>query len=63
MYSHEISQIMEKYQSNIPSSIYMGICKNSPQITHIFYDAFADCFNMWDEEGNRWRFKVLMENA
>lgn len=61
MYSYEISHVIEKYQSNIPSSIYLDICDNSPQINRILYNPWSDCFDIWDNEGNYWNFKVFYE--
>ena len=35
MYTWEIDDIMKKYNYNIPSSIYIKLCKSSPQINYI----------------------------
>lgn len=35
MYSHEIDDVMRNNNYKIPSSLYMNICKNSPQINGI----------------------------
>ena len=35
MYTWEINDIMKFYNYNLPSSVYLDICKSSPQIMYI----------------------------
>lgn len=35
MYNWEIDNTLKKYNYDIPSSIYLDICKSSPQITFV----------------------------
>lgn len=35
MYSWEIDDIVARYNNNLPASVYIKICKTSPQIIHV----------------------------
>ena len=60
MYSWEIDGIIKDYNYTLPSSVYIKISdvNNSPQITHIKYDAWSNRFNMWTNDGSNWSFIV-----
>lgn len=58
MYSYEISQILSENNYNIDSKTYLHICSTSPQLTHIRYDAWSNSMEMWDNEGNYWKFNI-----
>lgn len=58
MYSYEITQLMESSGYNIDSETYINMIKSSPQINHIAYKQFDNCFNMWDDNGEYWNYKV-----
>lgn len=34
------------------------ICRESPQIDHVKYDAFSDRFQIWTTDGYYWNIKV-----
>jgi len=63
MYSWEITQIMESYEYNLPSNVYLEITSNSPQINKITYLAWGGRFEMCDREGMYWNFDVHYEAA
>ena len=63
MYSWEIMQIMEQYNYNLPSRVYLDITENSPQINHVAYSEWNSHFEIWDREGNYWNFGVYYEAA
>lgn len=58
MYSYEITDIMNRYNFTLPSSVYQDIWRKSPQLNHCIYKPFGDYFEMWDNEGNHWKFSV-----
>ena len=63
MYSCEISQTMEHYEYNIPSSVYLAITDNSPQIAKVIYHTWDGRFEICDKEGACWNFAVYFEAA
>lgn len=63
MYSWEITQVMEQYNYDLPSKIYLDMTENSPQINHVSYSAYNNSFEIWDKEGGYWRFAVHYEAA
>ncbi len=58
MYSYEIDAILKQNNYDIDANTYDKICRTSPQLNHIKYDAFTDSFEMWDDDGAHWSFKV-----
>ena len=38
MYTWEIGETLKQYNYNIPSSVYLDICRSSPQIIYITYN-------------------------
>lgn len=58
MYDWEITQILQQNQYNIDSETYLRICSSSPQLNHIKYNAYEQCYEMWSKEGNYFRFTV-----
>ena len=63
MYSWEITKIMQDYNYNLPSNIYLDITGHSPQINHVAYSAWSGRLEMWDKEGGYWNFGVYYEAA
>ena len=63
MYSWEITNLVERYNHNLPSWAYLDMTENSPQIGRVTYNAWNDKIEMWDEEGNYWIFKVYYDAA
>lgn len=61
MYSHEITELLDRKNYNIDSKTYINMIRSSPQINHIIYKSFDDYFEMWDEKGLYWKFKVFLE--
>lgn len=58
MYSFEINGIMKRYGYNIPSNIYLRICRTSPQIKRVKYEPFGNFFEMWTDDKAYWKFGV-----
>ena len=58
MYSWEITNLMEQYNHNLPSDVYLDITKNSPQISQVTYLAYSNRFEIKDNEGSYWKFEV-----
>jgi len=61
MYSWEITKVMEQYQYNLPSNIYLEITSNSPQIGKVMYHSCGERFEICDDEGICWNFGVYYE--
>lgn len=59
MYTWEIEQIMQQNNYNIDSETYINICLSSPQINHVEYYSYENCFEInINEENKNWKFKV-----
>lgn len=63
MYSWEITQIMQRYDYHLPSNVYLDITNHSPQINHVTYNAGDNRLEMWDKEGEYWKFAVYFDAA
>ena len=63
MYSWEITKLMEHYNYNLPSNVYLDMTKNSPQINVVIYSAYNNRFEISDKEGSRWEFGVHYQAA
>ena len=61
MYSWEISNLMEQYQHNLPSCVYLDMTENSPQIEQITYLPNYNLFEVKDDEGSCWVFEVHLQ--
>ena len=63
MYSHEIDEVIKNYNYAIPSSVYLEISdmNKNPQIDHIKFDAYSNCFTIWTKDGWNWNFKVYKD--
>lgn len=62
MYSHEIENVMKSNNYNIKNILYSYICQTSPQINHIKYNSYEQCFEMWIKDNYYWKFKVNRED-
>lgn len=58
MYSYEISNLVNHYNQNIPSPLYVKIIQTSPQINHVKYNPFGNYYEMWDNEGCYWKYSI-----
>ena len=63
MYSWEITQIMERYNYNLPSQVYLDVTQNSPQINRVSFNPGNNRFEIWDKEGCYWNFEVYNQAA
>lgn len=61
MYSYEIDNTMKQYQYKIPSSIYIEICKNSPQIHYIARKG-NDTYFIFTDDGYEWYFDIYCDS-
>ena len=61
MYSWEIDKAMKEHNYDLPSGLYLKICKESPQIRNVTYSACGDSFDIWTDDGSHWNFKVHKE--
>lgn len=62
MYSHEIDKVLNENNYDIGANLYMEICRTSPQLNHIKYDAYSNKFQMWSSDGYHWEFAVHRED-
>lgn len=60
MYSWEIDKIIKLNNGQLSSSVYLEISdiNKSPQIDHIKYNAYSNCYSMWTKDGWCWNFQV-----
>ena len=58
MSNQDIRNILNQYNYNIPKDLYLEIIK-SPQLDHIIFE--CEYFNMWDTNGENFKFKVRSE--
>lgn len=63
MYSWEITNLMEHYNYNLPSYLYLDITRNSSQINKVTYIANNREFEIRDRDGGYWRFTVYYAAA
>ena len=61
MYSWEINNVMHKYNFVLPHGVYKDIIHGSPQLTYLGYDMINDLFDLYDSEGNQWKFEIQEE--
>lgn len=59
MYSWEIDNILKENNYIIPSTIYLNIIFESPQLSRIAYKPYGDCFIIYDNTGQMWEFQVF----
>lgn len=62
MYSHEIDKVLNENNYDIGANTYLHICRTSPQLNHIKYDAYSNKFQMWSNDGYHWEFVVHRED-
>lgn len=63
MYSWEIDKIVKSNNGQLSSSIYLEISdvNKSPQIDHIKYNAYSNCYSIWTKDGWYWNFQVYKD--
>nr|DAL75238.1 MAG TPA: hypothetical protein [Caudoviricetes sp.] len=52
---------MQKHNYSIPSSLYIHICRTSPQLQGVRYNPWDQTYEMWDGENNYWKFRVYYQ--
>ena len=57
MYDWEIQNYLKERNNMLSSEEYINICRTCPQINHIKYNAFENCFEAWTQY-NYFKFKV-----
>lgn len=61
LYSWELENYLASKNNIVSNKEYKYICKTCPQIDHIKYNAFENCFDMWTTDGNHFRFQVYYD--
>lgn len=63
MYSWEIDKEIKSHNNQIPASVYLEISdvSKSPQIDHIKYNAYSNCYSIWTKDGWCWNFQVYKD--
>ena len=62
MYSYEIQNLMEKYNYNLPSTVYIDIVSNSPQILEVKFTPYDAYYEIWTKDNAYWEFNVHLGN-
>lgn len=62
MYSWEIDNAIKSENYNISVNTYKEICK-SPQVDHIKYEPFGNCFHVWTNDGYYWSFCIRKDGC
>ena len=60
MYSWEIDELLRKNNYEISAHTYLEMIKDSTQLTRIKYNPYSNTFDMWDEHGMCWSFRVYL---
>lgn len=58
MYDWELERYIAEHNGVLNHIEYSDMCNTSPQLNHIKYDPYNDCFEVWSDQGNYFRFKV-----
>lgn len=58
MYTYEIDSIIKQHNFTLPSYLYLQICRTSPQISHVRYNAWDSTYEISTCGGGYWKFKV-----
>lgn len=58
MYSHEIQEVMERYNYHLPAVEYLNIELTSPQISRVKYEPYGNFFEIWTKDGFYWKFDI-----
>ena len=61
MYSYEIDNCIKEYNYNLPSKLYLKICKESPQISEVKYEPFENKFSIKTKDSYFWKFGVYAQ--
>ena len=61
MYSHEIDNVLKEKNYVIESNLYDEICKNSPQISRVTFNAFSNNFSISTDDNWHWTFNVYLD--
>ncbi|GEM_PF-3047798 len=60
MYSYEIDNIMHNNNYKISSSLYIDICRNSPQIIYVGRKSDTDYY-IATNDGHAWLFELYYD--
>ena len=61
MYDWEIDRLLSERNYSLSNKEYTYMCTTSPQLNHIKYNPFEDCFEAWSDY-NYFKFKVYPDN-
>ena len=62
MYSWEITDFLKSRHYELSACEYQQMIENSTQITRLSYNSYSNSFDMWDDSGMHWSFKVFLTN-
>lgn len=62
MYSWEITEFLKSKHYELSACEYKQMIKHSTQIARIKYNPYSNSFDMWDDSGMHWSFKVFLTN-
>lgn len=62
MYSWEITEFLKEKHYELSACEYQEMIKNSTQVTRLSYNSYSNSFDMWDDSGMHWSFKVFLTN-
>lgn len=57
MYDWEIQNFLRERDYKLESNEYFNICRTCPQIKHVKYNPFENCFEVWTD-CNYFKFSV-----
>lgn len=63
MYSYEIDNILKEKNYDLESTLYGEICKNSPQICRVTFNAFENNFSISTDDNWHWTFNVHLDTS
>ena len=61
MYDWEIQNYLSERNYSLSNKEYVYMCTTSPQLNHIKYNPYENCFEAWSD-CNHFRFKVYPDN-
>lgn len=58
MYDWELTEYIKTRNGILSSKEYLHICDTCPQVDHIKYEPYENCYYIWTREGNNFKFQV-----
>lgn len=60
MYDWELQNYLNERNNALTNDEYMYICNNCPQLNHVKYNPFENCFEAWSDY-NYFKFQVYLK--